>query len=58
MKKANRLTSADRRYALPTALLIGVLCVPALAADFEAGLEKYERGDYAAALREISPLAE
>ncbi len=29
-----------------------------LAADFEAGLEAYKRGDYATALEELRPLAE
>ena len=56
--KVNPSTWAGRGYALLVALLIGALCAQALAADFEAGMEAYERGDYAAALREFRPLAE
>ena len=41
-----------------TALLIGALCIQALAADFQTGLEAYKRGYFAAALREWRPLAE
>ena len=41
-----------------TALLIGALCAQTLAADFQAGVEAFERGDYAVALREFRPLAE
>jgi len=40
-------------------LLIGLLLVPALGwADFRAGLDAYERGDYDTALAEFRPLAE
>ena len=35
-----------------------VLSAPVLAADFQAGLEAYKRGDYATALEELRPLAE
>ncbi len=35
-----------------------VLPAPVLAADFQAGLEAYKRGDYATALEELRPLAE
>ena len=41
-----------------TALFIGALCAQTLAADFQAGAEAFERGDYAVALREFRPLAE
>ena len=34
------------------------LPAPVLAADYQAGLEAYERGDYATALKEWRPLAE
>ena len=47
--------------ALRTAVvLVLALALPAplLAADFQAGLEAYERGDYATALEELRPLAE
>ena len=44
--------------AFLTALLIVCPVVQALAADFQTGLEAYERGDLAAALREWRPLAE
>ena len=39
-------------------LLIPVLFAPAQAADFQAGMEAYKRGDNAAAIREWKPLAE
>jgi hypothetical protein len=35
-----------------------VLSAPVLAADFQAGLEAYKRGEYATALEELRPLAE
>ena len=45
-----------RRLTLAT---IAVLLVNGLAAaDFKTGLEAYERGDYATAVREWQPLAE
>ena len=34
------------------------LALPAAAQEFEAGMKAYERGDYAAALRDLRPLAE
>ena len=39
-------------------LLIVALLAPAFAADFDAGMKAYNRGDYEAALREWRPLAE
>ena len=39
-------------------VLAMVLPMPALSADFEAGLNAYDRGDYATALKEWRPLAE
>ena len=50
--------SALFRAFVLTALLIGALGAQALAADFQAGVEAYDRGDYVAALREFRPLAE
>ncbi len=47
--------------ALRTAVaLVLALALPApvLAADLQAGLDAYERGDYATALEELRPLAE
>ena len=47
--------------------LLTILCIPALlllgaaeagSADFQKGVEAYDAGDYAAALREFRPLAE
>ena len=46
--------SVHRRVAI--VLLLAIRC--AGAADFQVGLEAYDRGDYAAALREWRPLAE
>ncbi len=42
------------------AVLVLALALPApvSAADFQAGLEAYKRGDYATALEELRPLAE
>ena len=54
----DRPTLTRKGFALLTALVIGALCALALAADFQAGMEALERGDYAAALREFRPLAE
>ena len=54
----DRPTLSLRGYALLTALLIGGLCAQALAADFQTGVEAFERGDFAAALDEWRPLAE
>ncbi len=47
--------------ALRTAVVLVLALVlpgPVLAADFQAGLEAYHRGDYATALKEFRPLAE
>ena len=49
---------ARRLPAWTGALLILALLVSAQAADFQAGMAAYKRGDYAAALREFRPLAE
>ncbi len=38
-------------------VLVLALPAPVLAADFQTGLQAYERGDYARALEEIRPLA-
>ena len=48
------------RNAVGAALvaILLALAVPATAQDIEAGTEAYQRGDYAAALRELRPLAE
>ena len=45
------------RYLLVAALAV-MLALPVAAQDFEKGLEAYDRGDYATALREWRPLAE
>ena len=47
---------AKRRIA--AVFLALVLSAPSLAANFQAGREAYERGDYVAALKEWHPLAE
>jgi len=39
-------------------ILAVMLAVPAVAQDFDKGLDAFERGDYAAALQEWRPLAE
>ena len=46
------------RGTLLAALLISALFTKTLAADLQTGLEAYERGDFAVALREWRPLAE
>ncbi len=43
---------------LAFALLVLLLAMPAHGQDYDAGLAAYERGDYAAALKEWKPLAE
>ena len=53
---------SDNRSLLlrfPIALVLSIVClvVPAWA-DFKAGMDAYNRGDFAAALREWQPLAE
>lgn len=40
------------------AILAVTLTVPAIAQDFDKGLDAYKRGDFAAALQEWRPLAE
>ncbi len=46
-------------FLLCIPLLGGLLLVPALGwADFQAGVNAYERGDYETALKEFRPLAE
>ena len=53
--------SDDRLIALrfPVALVLSIVCLAAPAwADFKAGADAYQRGDYATALREWQPLAE
>jgi TPR repeat protein len=45
------------RFPVVLVLLIVCLTVPAWA-DFKAGMDAYQRGDYATALREWQPLAE
>jgi TPR repeat protein len=53
--------STDRLIVLlfPLALVLSIVClvVPAWA-DFQTGMDAYNRGDFAAALREWQPLAE
>ena len=46
------------RPCVLTVLLIAALGTPVSAADIDAGMEAYERSDFAAALREFRPLAE
>ena len=53
--------SDDRLIALrfPVALMLSIVCLAAPAwADFKAGADAYQSGDYATALREWQPLAE
>ena len=53
--------SDDRLIALrfPVALVLSIVCLAAPAwADFKAGADAYQSGDYATALREWQPLAE
>lgn len=52
--------SDDRLIVLrfPVALVLSIVCLAAPAwADFKAGADAYQRGDYATALREWQPLA-
>jgi hypothetical protein len=51
-----RLPPAMKRLPPALAVLL-LLAMPAAAQDFGKGLEAYQRGDYAAALREWRPLA-
>jgi len=47
------------KFLLHILLLVGLLLVPALGwADFQAGVNAYERGDYETALAEFQALAE
>ena len=46
-----------KRLLVVAALAVG-LAMPASGQDFDAGFAAYERGDYAAALKEWKPLAE
>ncbi len=46
------------RYATVMLAMIIVLVAAPAGADFEAGVEAYNRGDYATALKEWRPLAE
>ena len=53
--------SDDRLITLrfPVALVLSIVCLAAYTwADFKAGADAYQRGDYATALREWHPLAE
>ena len=50
--------SALFRIFVLTALLLTALSAQALAADFQAGLEAYNRGNFAVALREWRSLAD
>lgn len=42
----------------PAVVVLLLLTMPAAAQDFEKGLQAYQRGDFAAALKEWRPLAE
>ncbi len=44
------------KHTLATLLLL-TLAAPAWGQDFEKGMQAYNRGDYATALRELRPLA-
>ena len=46
------------RRVLIIMFMAASFAVPAMAGDFEKGMEAYERDDYAAALAEWKPLAE
>jgi len=47
------------KFLLHIPLLVGLLLIPALGwADFQAGLDAYEYGDFDTALTEFRPLAE
>ena len=48
----------NRLLILPVLLLTLLVGNPASSADFQKGFDAYERGDYATALREWTPLAE
>ena len=67
-KREDKMMTSNNTTGLPaqmplvtvwaTILLMLALLSPAHAADFEAGMQALERGDFAAALREFRPLAE
>ena len=46
----------NRLLILPVLLLTLLVGNPAVSADFQKGLDAYERGDYATALPEWEPL--
>ena len=48
----------NRLLILPVLLLTLLVGNPAFSADYQKGLDAYDRGDYATALREWEPLAE
>ena len=48
----------NRLLILPVLFLTMLVGNPAYSADFQKGVDAYDRGDYAAALREWKPLAE
>ena len=48
----------NRLLILPVLLLTLLVGNPAFSADYQKGLDAYQRGDYATALREWKPLAE
>ncbi len=49
---------SNRFVALLSVIVFGVLAISTARADFEAGLQAYDAGDYAAAIAEWQPLAE
>ena len=46
------------RFPSAIAFLFLLLCQFTIASDYQTGLEAYSRGDFEAALREWTPLAE
>ena len=46
------------RFVLALSCFLMMLAAPISAQDFQKGLEAYENGDYATALKEWTPLAE
>ena len=48
----------NRLLILPVLLLNLLVGYPAFSAEFQKGVDAYDRGDYATALREWKPLAE
>lgn len=47
-----------RRFTVPCALVLAVLCAAPVWAGFEEGMAAYDRGDYATTVKEWRPLAE